>query len=68
MFYAARLSSRIMHDVRPQMSQFKKKNSDACQLLVYRCFIFQLNQIGMCFSEIHIGVCLWENRGTKIVS
>jgi hypothetical protein len=32
---------------------------------MYRCFIFQLNKMEMCFNEIHIYVCLWENIGTK---
>jgi hypothetical protein len=39
----------------------------AKQLLVYCCFIFQLNKVEMCLNQIHICVCLWENR-TKNIS
>jgi hypothetical protein len=33
---------------------------------VYCCIIFHFNELEMCFNEINICVCLWENRGTKI--
>lgn len=35
------------------------------QLPVYRCFIFKLHKTEMCFDDMHICVCLWENRGKK---
>jgi hypothetical protein len=38
------------------------------QLLVYRCFIFQLNKVEICFNDIHICVCLRKNRGTNNIS
>jgi hypothetical protein len=28
------------------------------QLLVYSCFIFQLNKMEMCFNDIYICVCV----------
>lgn len=34
-------------------------------LLVYHCFMFRLNKVEICFSEIHICMYLWESRGTK---
>jgi hypothetical protein len=38
--------------------------------LVYRCFIFQLNEMEVCLNGIHFGVYLWETEwnGTYTLS
>lgn len=65
-FYAARLNSRIVHDMRPQMPPVKKKLIFKCTPNSYWSFPFFISvKVEMCFSEIRICVCMWENGGTK---
>lgn len=39
----------------------------AQQLLYFRRFLYQLNKVAVCFDQIHISVCLWENGAENYI-